>query len=224
MLRRRVYLLRHADVRYTDATGRFVDPDAVTLTDEGRRQAGVVAEALRAIPFDRAVSSGLPRTEETARLVLDGRPLRREACEALQEIRPGRAGAVPRDEFERTFLTALARPVTREDRFLGGETWGSLQDRALPCFRDLLADPTWRHLLVVAHGGVNRVILLEALGAGLDGLGRIEQDPAALNVLDVGDDGHVLVRLLNHTAYDPAKAELRETTMEKLFRDLQPSW
>jgi hypothetical protein len=31
----------------------------------------------------------------------------------------------------------------------------------------------------------------------------------------------VLVRLLNHTAYDPAKAGLVETTMEKLFRDLR---
>jgi probable phosphoglycerate mutase len=221
MLRRRVYLLRHADVRYTDAEGRFVDPDSVTLTGEGRAQARAVAESLHAIPFDRAVSSGLPRTEETARLVLEGRGISLDVRDALQEIRPGRAGAVAPEDFERTFLTALHRPVMREDRFLGGETWGSLQDRVLPCFRALLADASWRHLLVVAHGGVNRVILLDALGAGLPGLGRIEQDPAGLNVLDVDGDGHVLVRLLNHTAYDPAKAGLVETTMEKLFRDLR---
>jgi probable phosphoglycerate mutase len=221
MVRRRLYLLRHADVRYTDAEGRFVDPDSVTLTDQGRTQARAVAESLRAIPFDRAVSSGLPRTEETARLVLEGRRVALEVRDALQEIRPGRAGAVPPEDFERTFVTALHRPVTREDRFLGGETWGSLQDRVLPCFRALLADPSWRHLLVVAHGGVNRVILLDALGTGLPGLGRVEQDPAGLNVLDVDGDGHVLVRLLNHTAYDPPKVGLVETTMEKLFRDLR---
>jgi probable phosphoglycerate mutase len=75
MIRRRVYLMRHADVRYTDAQGRFVDPDTVSLTDEGRRQADGVREALAAIPFDRAVSSGLPRTVETAALVLAGRGL-----------------------------------------------------------------------------------------------------------------------------------------------------
>ncbi len=221
MVRRRVYLLRHADVRYADAAGRFVDPDKVTLTDEGRGQARAVAESLRAIPFDRAVSSGLRRTEETARLVLEDRSVALEAREALREIRPGRAGDVAPEEFERIFLTALHRPVTREDRFLGGETWGSLHDRVLPCFRELLADPSWSHLLVVAHGGVNRVILLEALGAGLTGLGRIEQDPAALNLLDVDADGHAIVRLLNHSAYDPAKTGLVETTMEKLFRDLR---
>jgi hypothetical protein len=64
------------------------------------------------------------------------------------------------------------------------------------------------------------VILLDALGATLESLDRIEQDPAALNILDVDGDGHVLVRLINHTAYDTAKAGLRETTMERLFKDL----
>jgi hypothetical protein len=40
-------------------------------------------------------------------------------------------------------------------------------------------------------------------------------------VLDLDEEGHVLVRLLNHTAYHPAKASLALTTMEKLFRDLR---
>src|SRR6266545_1399869 len=193
MIRRRVYLMRHADVRYTDAQGRFVDPDTVSLTDEGRRQADAVREALAAIPFDRAVSSGLPRTVETAALVLAGRGLEPQVREAFHEIRPGGPGAVAPARFESTFLRALHRPVTREDHFLGGETWGSLQDRVLP---------------------------LEALGGGLSSLDRIEQDPAALNILDLDEDGHLLVRLMNHTAYDAGKAALRETTMERLFKDL----
>src|SRR6266516_2802496 len=175
MIRRRVYLMRHADVRYTDAQGRFVDPGTVSLTDEGRRQADAVREALAAIPFDRAVTSGLPRTIETAALVLAGRGLEAQGREALHEIRPGGPGAVAPAQFESTFLRALHRPVTREDHFLGGEAWGSLADRS------------WHHLLVVAHGGVNRVILLEALGGGLSSLDRIEQDPAALNILDLDE-------------------------------------
>ena len=223
-MRRRVYLLRHADVRYTDGDGRFLpDPNAVSLTAEGRVQARAVADSLRDVPFDRAVCSGLPRTLETARLVLDGRSVVLEERPALQEIRPGGAGAVPPEKFERTFLASFYRPATREDRFLGGETWGSLQDRVLPCFRELVADPSWRHLLVVGHGGVNRVIVLELLGAGLAALGHIEQDPAGLTVLDLDGDGHAVVRLLNHTPYDPVKASLLETTMEKLFRDLRLS-
>jgi probable phosphoglycerate mutase len=222
--RRRIYLLRHAEVRYVDASGRPVRPDSVSLTEQGRRQAEATARVLSAVALDRAISSGLPRTVETAGIVLEGRGLDVETREALQEIRPGRLDAIPPEAFESEFLGALRGPHGPEDRFLGGETWGALQGRVLPCVRALLAEPGWSHLLVVAHGGVNRVILLDALCGGLPGLGRLEQDPAAINILDVEADGALMVRLLNHTPYDETKADLRETTMERLYRDLHEAW
>jgi probable phosphoglycerate mutase len=218
---RRVYLVRHADVRYTDAQGRAVPVDAVSLTDEGRAQARALRDALARVPLDRAIVSGLPRTIETAAIVLDARTLRFETRAELQEIRPGRLDELPADRLEAEFTRALHRSVTPADRFLNGETWGEMQERALPCFREALADPAWKHLLVVAHGGVNRVLLLDALGLGLEGLGVIEQDPACLNIIDVGAEGRPVVRLLNHTAYDPAKQTLVETTMERLFRSFK---
>lgn len=218
---RRVYLMRHADVRYVGQAGEPVNPDTVPLTDEGRRQARTLARALASVPLDRVACSGLPRTLETASIVAEGRGVRIETREALREIRTGRLGDIPADDFEAAFVGALHLPRTPEDRFLGGETWGSLQQRVLPCFRALLAEPGWRHLLVVAHGGVNRVILLDILGGTLASLGRLEQDPAALNILDVGPDGGLMLRLLNHTPYDEDKSELLETTMERLYRDIR---
>src|SRR5262249_15014589 len=59
--RRRIYLVRHADVSYFDGDGRPVRPDTVPLNPEGRRQAEALARELAAVPFDRAVSSDLPR-------------------------------------------------------------------------------------------------------------------------------------------------------------------
>jgi probable phosphoglycerate mutase len=179
-------------------------------------------DALARVPLDRAVVSGLPRTLETAAIILDGRTLRFDTRTELQEIRSGRLDELPAESLEAEFTRALHKPVEPDDRFLNGETWGSLQARALPCFHEVLADPGWTHLLVVAHGGVNRVLLLDALGLGLQGLGRLEQDPACLNVIDLGPDGRTVVRLLNHTAHDPAKETLVETTMERLFRAFKP--
>ena len=63
--RRRIYLMRHAQVRYFDGE----HPHDVLLTDAGRKQAAAAAEALREVTFDRVVTSGLPRTLETARAV-----------------------------------------------------------------------------------------------------------------------------------------------------------
>jgi len=215
---RRLYLVRHADVRYADDQGRPVPVDSVNLTDEGRAQARALRDALVRVPFDRAIVSGLARTTETAAILLESRSLRFETRPELQEIRPGRLDEIPVERLEEEFTRALHRPVRADDRFLNGETWGELQARVLPGFREILADPTWKRLLVVGHGGVNRVLLLDVLGLGLAGLGSLEQDPACLNLVDLTDHGRAVLRLLNHTAYDPAKETLVETTMERLFR------
>ncbi|HWX23639.1 MAG TPA: histidine phosphatase family protein [Vicinamibacteria bacterium] len=220
VISRRVYLMRHADVSYVGPEGRPLQPDGVPLTPEGRKQAGAASAALIEIPFDRVVSSGLPRTLETARLVVQGRGIEVESDPAFEEIRPGRVEEIPPLSLRDIFLSALDRPRSPTDRFLGGETWGSLEARVLPAFDRLLGSPGWANLLLVAHGGVNRLILLRALGLSLSGLGLIEQDPCALNILDLSQDGRLLVRLLNHTVHDPGKATLKEGTMERLLRSL----
>jgi len=54
-----------------------------------------------------------------------------------------------------------------------------------------------RTIAVVAHGGVNRVILCGVLGIPLENVFRIEQDFAAVNVVEFYED-YPVVRLLNH--------------------------
>lgn len=219
MPRRRMYLMRHGDVSYFDAQGRPQRPDLVPLNTEGRRQAEAVARELAAAPLDRALASDLPRSQETASLVTAGRDLTIAALPELREIAPGRLTDLPVEDVEAAFLGAFSGSITRETRFLGGETFGSLWDRVTACFDRLLADPSWRHLLIVAHGGVNRVVLAHAIGGGIPAVTSFEQDPCCLNLLDVDADGRCLVRLVNHTPYNPAKVGLHLTTMERLYRE-----
>src|SRR5262249_14239396 len=113
--------------------------------------------------------------------------------------------------------------IKPDTRFLAGETFASLVDRVLGCFHGLVQDPSWRHMLLVAHGGVNRVILAHALGLDLAGFGALEQDPACINILDVDDAGRWLVRLVNYTPYNPAKNGLEMTTMERLYMQYRPA-
>ena len=70
--RRRIYLMRHGDVTYFDASGRAIDPESVPLNANGRVQATAAGDlfAAQGIRFDRVIVSGLPRTLETARRVL----------------------------------------------------------------------------------------------------------------------------------------------------------
>ncbi len=214
MNRRRIYLMRHAQVRYFEG----IHPHEVLLTEDGRVQAAAARDALEAVRFDRVVTSGLPRTIETAQIVA---PYRRpEHVPELREIESGELRGVDPDEVQRMMTAAFRGVVPLDARFLGGETIGELFDRVLPGVAELLADATWDIALLVLHGAVNRSILSHALTGGRTFLGGFEQAPGCINVLDVDGEGRFIVRAVNHTPYDPAHvAAARETTMEQLWRE-----
>jgi broad specificity phosphatase PhoE len=212
--RRRIYLMRHAEVRYFEG----VHPEQVVLTERGRVQAESAAAELRDVAFDRVVTSGLEQTLETARIVAPGRDP--ESRYELREIESGDIREVAPDEVQTMMTAAFRGVVPLETRFLGGETIGALLDRVLPEIDALLADAGWDAALLVLHGAVNRAILGHALTGDRTFLGGFEQAPGCINVLDVGTDGRWIVRAVNHLAYDPAHvAAPRLTTMEHLWQE-----
>jgi broad specificity phosphatase PhoE len=236
--RRRLYLLRHAEVAYFDQAGTPVAPDEVPLTATGRGQAAAAGAALAEVGFDRVLTSGLPRTVETARLVLaaqgpgtgpaapdapapggpsPGRPDPVEAWPELRELVPGRLADLAPEELEAAFVGALSGVLPGPTRFLGGETIDQLFDRVLPALGRLLEDPGWDTVLLVLHGGVNRALLSYALTGERRFLGGMEQAPACINVLDVDPAGSFVVRAVNATPWDPAYLAGRATTMEELW-------
>lgn len=208
--------MRHADVAYFDASGKPLPPDSVGLTPEGARQAAAARDLLSAVSFDRAITSGLRRTLETAHIVLEGRDAPElEAWIELQEIRGGRLRDIPDEELEEAFLGAFRGAVPLERRFLGGETFASLVDRVLPAFNRLLNDTSWDTALLVLHGGVNRAILSYALTGKRLFFGGIEQAAACINILDVGED--LVIRAVNIKPYDLLHSSGRNTTMEAYY-------
>jgi probable phosphoglycerate mutase len=212
-VRRRLYLMRHGAVAYFDADGRPVAPDDVPLTEEGREQASAAAELLEGVRLDRVIASGLPRTVETASLVAPGHEI--ERWPELREITGARLSSIPAAELEEAFVHAFRGVVPNEKRFLGGETIGALFDRVVPALERLVADEAWDTALVVAHGAVNRALLSYVLTGERMFLGRFEQAPGCLNILDVGDDW--IVRAVNVAPVDLVHRTTRKTTMEQYW-------
>ena len=208
--------MRHGAVSYFDA-GRPLKPEDVPLTVAGRDQAYAAASMLRGIDFDRVITSGLPRTVETARIVAPD--LEPESWPDLRELETGRLADIAEDELERAFTHAFRDVIPEDARFLAGETIGSLFDRVLPASDRLLAADDWDIVLAVLHGGVNRAIISRALTGGRTFLGNLEQSPACVNILDVGDEW--IVRAVNVTPYDLAHLEGRSTTMEELWQQFR---
>ena len=220
--RRRLYLMRHGSVDYFQPDGTPVPVDDVPLNRRGEDEARAAGELLKAcgVQPDRVMTSGLPRTVQTARHVLAAAGLQAtlETDTALQEIRPGRLRDIPPDELRRAFLgTFQSRDGEVEAlRFLNGESVGELLDRVLPAFDRWLARTDWQCGLLVLHGGVNRALLSTALAGRRAFFGRIEQAPACINVLDIGADD-VVLRAINLTPTQWLHQRERHTTMEKLL-------
>src|SRR5260370_15482568 len=152
-MRRRIYLLRHAEVAYVGKDGRPVRPDEATLTPEGEKQAERLAEVLRPVPFDRAITSGLPRTLETARRILAERGPAIESWPDLAEIRGGRLRDISPEALEAALLGAFRGAAPESARFLGGESIGELFDRVLPSIQRLIDARDSDCALAVLHGG-----------------------------------------------------------------------
>jgi broad specificity phosphatase PhoE len=224
--RRRIYLMRHGEVNYF-VDGQPVPPPEAKLNAIGKEQARAAGHVLAEISFDRVVATGLSRTMETAAIVLRAREqpadLHIEANPGLQEIRGTRTIDLPRAELEPLFLNSMTSSVSAENRFLNGEKYGEFAARVVPAFELLVAEQNWQHLLLVAHGAVNRAILTHILHAPIETMGHIEQDAGCINLIDIDQRGFGIVRLLNYTPENPSKQGMQLTTMERYFLDFPQS-
>ena len=220
--RRRIFLMRHGSVTYFDASGKPFLPESVPLNETGRMQASAAGAVFAKLGtrFDRVISSGLPRTLETAQRVLaeTRQAIAIETWPELEELRGGRLSAIAEHELRDAFLSAFTGVVAEDKRFLGGETIGQLLDRVHPALDRLRADASWDTVLLVLHGGVNRAIVSRALTGQRLFLGNLSQAPGCINALDVGvHPNDWVVRMTNYAPSDVLQPEARSTTMETLL-------
>jgi len=220
--------MRHGHVDYFAPD--LTDPRMVPLTEEGRAQAAAARDALCHAKFDLAVYSGLPRTRETAEIVLrggDGGPSL-IAHEGLEEIKSGWIQATSREELAAMLAFSFDGAEAPGACFLPeGETFANAQQRIVAALEELILTREWKTALIVAHEGVNRIALGWACGGGLGTIAAFDQDLACINVLDVdvtpSETGEglqierICLKALNMTAYDYVKKGLSRTSLEHLF-------
>ena len=225
--RRRLYLMRHGHVDYFARDIAETGLHGVTLTARGRSEADAAGRAFAHVRFDRAICSGYPRTEETARRVLahvaDAPAL--ETDPDLVEIHGGKPmPAKSREELIRMMNSYFERAhepgATNLD---GGEVFEVAQARAVGAIERLLETPDWHTALIVAHEGINRLILSWACGAGLRAMSSFEQDTGCVNIIDfdlgrIGNLSRALIKAVNLTPYNYLKHGMNLTSLEAIMQ------
>jgi probable phosphoglycerate mutase len=207
----RLYLVRHG-ATVLSAEDRFAGAVDVLLSDEGRNQARRLGVRLATEPLAAVYASPMKRTMETARLAAEPHGLEVTPVDAVREIAHGRWEGMARKDVEREFTAEYAR--YEEDPFtfapVGGESGLQVTARALPALLDLVLKHEGERLLVVSHKATIRLLLSSLLGFDPRKYrDRLDQAPAALNILDFKDVAHARLTLFNDTShYTAAEAAL----------------
>lgn len=221
--RRRLYLLRHGHVAYYDADGKPLNPKLAALTGRGREEARTAGALLAGVPLDRVLCSGLARTRQTAELVAAPHGLSVEDDPEYLEIRAGRLSEVPKERREAAYVYGF-EAAAEDGRFAGGDGFAAVRDRVVSAIEALVRQPDWTHLALVAHDGVNRMLLSWACGAGLSALSAFEQDYGCINIIDVDVTAdrvvRRMIRAVNLTPGNPAKIGLHRSSLEEAFGPL----
>lgn len=194
----RLYLVRHGQVAGFEQK-RYNGQADVALTALGEEQSRTYCARLADKKLAAVYASDLSRSAYGAGLIAaeQGLPSVRDA--RLRELHIGDWEGLTWLEIQKRWpqewqarlddLVNVAPP--------GGESLLQMATRVREGVADILSCHAGEEIALVAHGGVNRVVLLDAIGAPLTQMFHIEQSYGCLNIIDYWADGYATVQLLN---------------------------
>ena len=171
-----ILLVRHGETDW-NAEGRIQGQTNSSLNERGREQAHALAELLDGERIAAVYASDLDRARETAEILALRLDLPVVVDPALRERNFGSWEGRTVDELEERWPGAWARWRDGNEAEGDVEDHLALAERVRDAIRRLADAHPGDTILVVAHGGAMRVILMDADGVpypeGRQGFGRI---------------------------------------------------
>lgn len=195
----RIILVRHGEP-VQSAQGRCYGKLDVSLSQRGERQIEQTARWLQKFEIDAIYASPRTRAVESGKIIAAKRRLLIQPDESFAEINFGDFEGRTYEEVEHQFPEIYQKWMTAPTlvKFPNGESFSEMQARVLAAIRALKIRHQGETFGIVSHGGVNRIVLADALKMPEAEIFRLEQSYAAANVIDFYDDFPVL-RILNRT-------------------------
>ena len=203
----RLLLLRHAETDW-NREGRYQGWTDTDLSEVGRGQAEAAGRLLARQPLAAVWSSPLRRARDTAAAIASAKGLAVKEHAAFREMRFGDWEGLTRTEVAARFPEAhqswLDTPhlVAR----IGGETLDEVRRRVLDGLEELKRTHDGETICLVSHGISVRILILEALGLGLERLWSLQVSSTGISELEFRPDWTALHRMntLAHLESAPA--------------------
>ena len=200
----KIMLVRHG-ITFWNTIGKMQGSSDVHLSPDGLHQARLLAAHCPFHTADAIYSSPLARAETTAMILANKFNLHVQIVPELREISFGDwEGKILRDiandepeNFEKFFMQP------DELKIPNAETFQQMQLRAMDAVQKIIdrhKEEKNPHIIIVAHGAVNRAILCSFLEIPIRKMWSIAQFNTAVNILRE-DDGNWIVELMNSTAH-----------------------
>jgi alpha-ribazole phosphatase len=142
--------------------------------------------------------SDLSRAVKSAEIIAEPYGLGPVRMPALRErsfgIWEGMTFTEIKERFPAEFEAWADNPVSHSP--IGGESTLEVKERVVRALDEILNGNIGSNIAVVAHGGVNRILICHLLGMPLENIFRVEQDYGAVNVIEFWEK-YPVVKLLN---------------------------
>ncbi|MGI5892513.1 MAG: alpha-ribazole phosphatase [Bacillota bacterium] len=191
--RTRIYLIRHGETEFNNLW-RYQGLLDHGLNENGQAQALALGTYFAQRKVDAIYASNLKRALETAKPIAEIHNLPINTEERLKEMDFGLWEGLSFAEIEADFPD-LAKRWLAEPHLVTipqGETFVQVGQRAAAAFRDIADKHRGQSVVIVAHGGVNRLILCDLFGLDYCRLRQFKQDNGAVTIIDSYDNIYTL--------------------------------
>ncbi|MBR8827849.1 MAG: histidine phosphatase family protein [Gomphosphaeria aponina SAG 52.96 = DSM 107014] len=207
----RVIIVRHGQSSYNAEKRIQGRSDESVITDQGSADAKIVGETLSLIKFKTIYCSPLQRAKKTAEIIATHlkNPATLQPVEKLLEIDLPLWEKLTKEEvrenFSEDYRCWKERP--QEFKMVLGEREHfpvlSLYEQAKEFWQEILPKNEGETILIVAHNGINRCLIMSAIGIPTAKYHAIQQSNCCINVLNFTGGWGEAVQLesLNQTAH-----------------------
>jgi len=193
----RLILIRHGEPEER-TRGKCYGSLDIGLSTKGRAQLEAKLSSVSNLTATALYTSPLRRALESAEIAGAFLRLQPTVSPALREIDFGTLEGLSYSEIEERYPEEYRRWMEHptQIKFPGGESFSEMKKRVLEYQEQLLGAHRGKIMVLVSHGGTNRILLAHALGIPDEMIFRIDQAYAAINVIDYFEN-YPVVRLLN---------------------------
>ena len=183
-----IFAVRHGETEWNllGKQPRHLDSP---LTDDGIRQAHLLAEGLVGKNIDILFSSDLGRALQTADIIAKRLSLDIHVDSRLRERHLGITQTLTKEEFAEKYPEEAAQFNTEDPDYIlpGGESARQRFNRCIDCAEDLARSNADKRILIVGHGGVLNSLFYKATNTPRTEPRRFSLFNASINSFCISD-------------------------------------